>query len=199
MSPSIRVFVHVACMNHYREIVSELEEAVDRSGLSECANVLWNWSNPALFEYPTLRVAHGCAMADAGSIVGYIHTKGAGTPHKRLQRDSWRRYLIHHVIHRWRECVERLQSCDVVGTDYRLDRNGDEPHFCGNFWWARAAYLATLPTPGPTLTKRHPRMGAEAWVLSNPEARWSEIAALPGFDWENGVAPTLPHHGMQPA
>lgn len=217
----IHVYMHVAGMNHYREVVKEIGHAISESGLYSHAESLNAVTvGPALtlgllptrwrtvlgskqlgaFEYPTLSMMQAHARLVLDDIFFYCHTKGVAHPEKKEQRDQWRRYLIRHTVERWRECVEKLETVQVVGTDYRQRSAGGmhhirEPRFTGNWWWARGSHLAALPLPGPHLTRRSPRMGAEVWVLAiNPT--WSEIHAKPGFNWENGFvdAPNrIPH------
>jgi hypothetical protein len=55
------------------------------------------------------------------------------------------------------------------------------PLFAGNFWWARAKYLATLPEP-----ETENRRQAEGWVgLGGPKV----YDLRPGWpDWDDFVA-----------
>jgi hypothetical protein len=87
----------------------------------------------------------------------YIHTKGISYQYSpgRIQQDAWRLYMEHFVIHKWEECIEKLNTHDVVGVEWLdsipvritetksmyLKKSG---FFFGNFWWANSDYIKTL-------------------------------------------------------
>lgn len=90
----------------------------------------------------------------------YCHTKGAyNTASLNVE---WRRSMTRHTVERWRECLRWLKLVDVVGchwlTKQQFD-NVDTPFFGGNYWWATAEYIRTLPPP-----PRNDRWDAERWI-----------------------------------
>ncbi len=110
----------------------------------------------------------------------YAHTKGASQP--TVWNDRWRTAMTSHVVGHWKTCVRQLKKYDAVGTFWlnpsRLNQpnRGSIPFFAGNFWWARAEYLANLQAP---LTER--RWQAEEWIGSGqPEV----YDLMPGFPSE---------------
>ena len=76
-------------------------------------------------------------------------------------------------------------SCGHCGVD--LVRQ-PELHFSGNFWWARADRIASLPEPNEFADiRRFPnalrswRHNQEFWVT------WREIASRPVCVWQSGI------------
>ena len=90
----------------------------------------------------------------------YLHTKGASYDPPNPNVADWRRAMVHFLVERYFECLDALETSDLVGCNLL-----EQPHrhFSGNFWWANAMYLRNLP-PVPT-GDRHE---AEWWVLRHP-------------------------------
>jgi hypothetical protein len=112
------------------------------------------------WEHITLAAAREWAMDHARGYVLYAHAKGSY--HVREITAAWRECMMQVVAGRWQECVGLLrQGNDVVGAHWVTDDVvAGWPYPCGNFWWARAEYLAGLPVPGPA----EDRYSAEAWI-----------------------------------
>jgi len=133
------------------------------------------------FEQVTLaRLRADLHQGTDDAAVLYAHTKGA-----RDNSDwnaDWRRSMTRHVVGRWRECVQLLASgYDTAGCHWLTreehhdppDRVVTVPFYGGNFWWATARYLRTLPEP---LTDYRHR--AEEWLgTGSPKA----YDLLPGW------------------
>ncbi len=188
----IRVFLHVAGMNHYREIVAELSGMINGSGLYDAAELTavtvgtcdlsglfgerWQTRGGGpleRFEFPTLRHLHAIAQTHPEDSFLYLHTKGASQPARRASRDAWRRYMARCVITDWRQCVDLLGDHDTVGTEIRQPPKHANMHYAGNFWWARGDYLSRLPQPVPKFVWKGERYAAETWLLdSGINARW---------------------------
>ena len=114
------------------------------------------------FEGFTLQYLHeSCCTADdddPDSHVLYFHTKGMSQfcglsryPQKwdtqsRLPAvNSWRKMMETAVIDRWQENIQQLDNgFQVSGVNYTT---WFWPHMSGNFWWARADYIKSLPHP----------------------------------------------------
>ncbi len=178
----MRVFLHVAAMNHYREVVAELSGSITASGLYDEAISLtcsivgggnvdyllgekWQVKHTGTleeYEYPTLDLLFAQARLTPSDSFLYLHTKGVSKPRYRPHRDAWRRYMTHCVVERWQECTKALdEGFNVVGNDWHEWR-----HFAGNFWWASGEYLASLSSPRDAiqLGSKGPRYGAELWI-----------------------------------
>lgn len=80
----------------------------------------------------------------------YLHAKGSTSkPEERALNDNWRGCMMRNLVENWRQCVKDLDGgYDVVGCHYM---SGDQTPpgqsiFAGNFWYAKASYLRTLPS-----------------------------------------------------
>jgi hypothetical protein len=101
----------------------------------------------------------------------YAHTKGAF--HNSTWNACWRRSMTQHCVGRWQECICLLSEYDAVGCHWLkpgvyTDLIGREwpvqtPIFGGNFWWATAGYLASLPPLAISLDESA-RGEAELWL-----------------------------------
>jgi hypothetical protein len=117
------------------------------------------------YEQVTLRrLREWVATADPATPVLYAHSKGAYnlSPITAVHRDA----MTSGVVRRWRGAVAALTDHDVAGCFWSL---GTQPHFTGNFWWARAGYLAGLPVVADT-----DRFAAELW-LGQDDPAWCEL------------------------
>lgn len=97
----------------------------------------------------------------------YLHTKGAlykGHP----TWAAWRRCMMGVVVHSWKSCIRDLeQGFDAAGPHFLTPQAypiiGNISYFGGNFYWATARYLATLPKLDPNGPSR---WHAEIWIGS---------------------------------
>lgn len=121
----------------------------------------------AVYEYPTLQTLHLFSRFHPEARVLYLHTKGASHAREHTPIQDWRRYLLYQMVDRFRDGWAALAEHDAAGCDLR---EWPSRHFSGNFWWARAAYLATLPSP--SARERH---AAEWWVLSGRDCRFLQL------------------------
>jgi hypothetical protein len=118
------------------------------------------------YEDVTLNVLRDWAQtADPDEPVFYAHAKGSTRP-SGLQ-DAWRRSMLQHCGTNWRQRVEELSYGNDVSC-WWWSKAADYPaHASGNFWWARAGYLAGLPALN-TLDS-DTRWNAEFWIgTGNP-------------------------------
>jgi hypothetical protein len=130
------------------------------------------------FEQVTLRALHAWARGrDGEAACLYAHTKGAFNP--QPVTTGWRRAMTAEVAGRWRDCVQLLGEYDAAGVAWQKSPWYGTSFFAGNFWWARASYLARLPdVPRDLLGALPPgetgdnRWDAEAWIgLGDPAVR----------------------------
>lgn len=216
------VYLHVAGMYCYREIVAEIFGAIEGSGLyGESARLTavlsaeadvtflhgekWRVIRTSYgvdhFEFPTLQVLRADAIHLPGDTpVLYLHSKGASATNirKRRHKGQWRRYMLHWMVQHWRECVAMLGSSECVGTDWLDSVVCDWRHYGGNFWWARADYLAKLPVPMATLKvpySKSPRYIAEMWIGAGHPLNPAQIHAVGSYIHRSHV--NLPEAGMR--
>ncbi len=86
-------------------------------------------------------------------LILYFHAKGCshpdGSDYAERVSKPWRRAMMHHLVTNWRQCVSDLEAgAEAVGCNWLTGMGWDKSQniFGGNFWWAQARYLATLPT-----------------------------------------------------
>ncbi len=130
------------------------------------------------FEQVTLRVLHEWARHYAGeAAVLYAHTKGALSA--SLLNERWRQAMTADVVAGWRDCVALLGRYEAAGPYWMTTSGWPHGYFGGNFWWARASYLARLPELTRDMTGSMPpgelgdcRWDAETWIgLNDPYVR----------------------------
>lgn len=121
------------------------------------------------FEQVTINAMHEwCKQADPATPVLYCHTKGAWNASSF--NEAWRQSMTSYCVNQWQRCVSALDEVDMTGLHYLTPEKYPgtilTPIFGGNFWWARAGYLAKLPPVDVSM-----RHGAEAWIgEGNPRA-----------------------------
>jgi hypothetical protein len=108
-------------------------------------------------------------------LILYAHAKGSFS--YSTVNVGWRRSMTRHLVGGWSRCVDLLTSgkfnaagCHLL-TPHEHPRLVTGPYFGGNFWWARADYLATLPEVS--------RYHAEGWIGMG--AGFSPMNLLPGW------------------
>ena len=171
--------MHVATMNHWRDIASQILDRISKAGLLEATihlhigvvghgdgsilaapRILISQERHELreFEFPTLRMLwRHCLETDC--LVYYLHTKGV-SHRPNPKSDRWRAYMLSLVVDRWRGCVKALAENDACGGIYRHRRR----YFAGNFWWASSAHIRTLKEPKYVRSRGE----AESWLLNTP-------------------------------
>jgi hypothetical protein len=121
-------------------------------------------------EVQTLRELREWLYAYGDYNVLYFHMKGLTAPPGNINHENslqWRREMQAACIGRWRECVRYLEEgYDSVGYDWQTP--GDQAYWAGNFWWASAEFLATIP-PLRHSDVEHGRMEAEVWIGQGPK------------------------------
>lgn len=119
-------------------------------------------------ELPTLHWLREWLVHHEDWYVCYWHLKGARHGDHPLL-NAWRRCMGHSVIKHWRRCVTDLDNgCDSVGAHW-LTREEFGPmvntfFWGGNFWWAKASFLKTLPALPSTAETDGDRYLAETWI-----------------------------------
>lgn len=121
-------------------------------------------------ELVTTASLHDWARKEApkDACVLYLHNKGERWPPNAPAWD-WAKMLEYFVIERHEEALSNLKSSFTTGpcllrwdmdlakgNPARMPNNPDRSrhvgvwHYSGNFFWARASYIASLPAPGGT-------------------------------------------------
>jgi hypothetical protein len=74
----------------------------------------------------------------------YFHAKGCTHGPDNHNIKDWRELMEYFLLDQWSKAVEALKTNDTVGVN---NSTWPVPHYSGNFWWARSAYLRHLPNP----------------------------------------------------
>lgn len=105
------------------------------------------------FEFPTLKqISKDSNEFDDDSCVLYLHLKNVSTPNQKTKsKEDWKKRLLDCVVYNHETCIEKLKTYNAVSTDFcdTIPKiNGKIPrHYSGNFWWATAKHIKTLPFP----------------------------------------------------
>jgi len=197
----LRCWYHCCCIGTWRDVVREhaaIFSALDLHptacvlGDQEAADyvatiwpVAYHGTDRLEYETPTLqRLWEDCRANPTGTVL-YAHSKGVSQP-THVGKAAWRRLMDRHVIGDWRANMQRLAVADIVGVDWQHSK--DYPHFAGNFWMARADWVAQLDSPSDYRSRGGPdlagnsweRMHAEMWLGSKP---WHHLVSLCVENW----------------
>lgn len=165
-------FLHALNNPTGREIAQELLDTGSESGLP--VKPFINWVAPGQgWEDQTLNLVRKWSIEHSGGLVLYTHTKGAFNNWDTQK--PWREAMTDRLVRAWPARIGDLQEHDTSGlwwlTPELLPACVSSPYYAGNFWWARASFLASLPEL-PELTE-DTRFEAEAWIgRGNPKAKW---------------------------
>jgi hypothetical protein len=170
MSPNtnvpIAVFYHVGLLGTWEAVDQEITSELTSSGLLAATDsFVRNECEPETFEFPTIDLLCEFAAKHDAYIL-YLHTKGVTQPKRSI--DDWRACLLHWTVHRWRDCVGKLDAgYDTVGINEMAD---PIRHYQGNFWWSTAKHIRTLGPVRevefvPTVSNQSERHKAEFWLL----------------------------------
>jgi hypothetical protein len=154
------IYVHVCCINNYKEVFMYLIQCIKDSGLyddiQEIRCCILGEYDPAIFTdekikihavspdislyevFTINRLYEDCKTEDMNVL--YLHTKGITKPNN-LCILQWVQYLCYFNIYKYKNCLEMLYGHDTVGVN--LYREGTV-HYSGNFWWATSNYIRTL-------------------------------------------------------
>ena len=178
MHRKVAIWWHVATINNWRDVFAEQVGKLVCTGLYDRAEIIWvgkvgtelipmfpltkmqiadAHNDPKKYEILTIQAMDAWVRQlkkPEEWAVFYLHCKGVGRQdiESQFNVSFWRRYMEWATIQKWSKCLRALDGCDACGVDLNLN---PWPHFAGNFWWARAEYLLTLP-PATTLTTDDP-------------------------------------------
>ena len=160
------IYIHVACLNNYKEVFLNLMTKIKESGLydvitqirccvlgnyhnnSELFNdskiVIWAASNN-LKSYEKFTIHKICEDAQQEDFKFlYLHTKGVTKPYN-INVKKWVNYMCYFNINKHSLCLTLLDEYDTVGVEMKYDR---ALHYSGNFWWSKTEYIKKLKKCG---------------------------------------------------
>lgn len=161
------IYIHVCCINNWKEVFEKLMSKIKESGLYEKVdeircNVLTTnanrqkiidvfkdpkiifktFSDIKAFEVPTINWLHEDSKTEDFKVL-YLHTKGIRHYRRRseIYVKDWVDYLMYFNIEQYKVCLEKLDEYDTVGVNL-----SSEPatHYSGNFWWSKSEYIRNL-------------------------------------------------------
>lgn len=168
--------------------------------IPEGATVTYN--EDTLLEADTLVALRKFCEAHSDHDVLYLHSKGV-TRFEREEKTwdcitAWTEYLEDCVVRRSEFCREKLeegytaigpmlQRCSYLK---RWDGAGhiwpfQTPHFAGNFWWARADHINSLPMEHlyeEWFQSGHARFQSERWIGMNGLSDAYDMGGPPSID-----------------
>lgn len=124
----------------------------------ETPKIIQRYNNNHTNESDTLHSMWQFSNVNKSAKILYLHTKGISYQLHPLRKniDAWRLYLEFYNIYKWKDCVEKLNEYDIVGTEWTSvatnyvakDKQINLPNnagiYLGNFWWANANYISSL-------------------------------------------------------
>ena len=132
-------------------------------------------------ETPTIIQLHDWCKSNLDGYVLYFHSKGATHTDVEYLKfvTRWRRCMTENTITQWRRCVADLDAgYESVGCHWMTNMappSEMDSIWGGNFWWARADFIATLPSIlDRDLIKLHgvtapiARYESERWIGGGP-------------------------------
>lgn len=121
----------------------------------------------------------------------YFHSKGASHPVGHDLSTRWRGCMTRHCILNWRQCAADLDAgFEAVGCHWMVPPATPlgQHIFAGTFFWAKASYLATLPSvmvrdriKVSGLDALESRYEAEVWIGNGP--RLPKVRDYHGPNW----------------
>ena len=181
------IYIHVCCINNWRQIFGNLLYHIKSSDLYEKitkirVNILGEGfdicddkieiigvsNNLSLYESSTLNLLYDHALKEDFRVL-YLHTKGVTRGENMFIKD-WVKYLCYFNIYKHQDCLSMLDTHDAVG----VNLNSNPTHFSGNFWWSTSKHIKQL---GPCINKNY--NSPEFWVTC-VKGNYKEL-------WKSGV------------
>lgn len=132
-------------------------------------------------ENSTIQLVEKVSKKYPEAYVFYFHAKGAtraAGSDWSIHANRWRGCMMHHLVQNWRDCVASLDSgIESVGCHWLQPPQTPRGQYiwAGNFWWARASFLRTLPPLADRerialsgLKALESRYEAEVWIGNGP-------------------------------
>ena len=126
------------------------------------------------YEIPTLQLLHEFCNKNPTYNVLYLHTKNVGK-NTNLCIEDQINYMLYFNVEQWKKCFEKLLYYNTTSVDLQ---QYPTLHYSGNFWWANASYILSLPSPilfnnlekypNPLNSLRH---NQEFWICFDKKAK----------------------------
>lgn len=167
-------------------------EALQWATIPEKANVVYHGLDSRSENLTIAMIEKWLKENDGEAYILYAHSKGASHPVGDQMRDNWRGCMMRHLIYGWQNCVADLdRGYDAVGCHW-MEPPATPPTqyiFAGNFWWAKASFLRTLPSIYERARIKMSGIGAlesryesEVWIGNGPRPPKVRDYHGPGWD-----------------
>lgn len=135
-----KIYLHIAVMGHFNQIVTKLLNKINLSGLYNKANEInlnvcgdgslldikkmpkYNITNETQdikkCEFPTLDKIWKDAQTEKFKVL-YLHTKGVSREEKNKCMEDWIEYLSYFNIEKWEDRISDLERFDASGVDLK--------------------------------------------------------------------------------
>lgn len=184
------IYIHVCCINNWKEIFGKLLSDIKLSGLYEKVTkirvnilsqkndfdiiddkieIIGTSNNLGVYESSTLNLLYEHSAKEDFNVL-YLHTKGVKHNNSSLCVTDWVRYMSYFNIYKHEQCLDMLVNNDAVGVNLLINPK----HFSGNFWWSTSKHIRSL---GPCVNKTY--NSPEFWITSKP-GEYKEL-------WNSGV------------
>ncbi|WP_371347500.1 hypothetical protein [Ancylobacter sp. IITR112] len=167
MNEHVAIFLHVATIGRYNEVMNEVLGAISSSkhphlirsievnivGQGEVTvdrddprlTLIRRHDDVTIFEIPTLQSIHNYSKMNPGENILYFNCLGGRHLGAGFHiRKTWRQMLYQYYIDDMRDCLTALSQSDACGIFWH---EKPLPHFASNNWWAKADYIASLTDP----------------------------------------------------
>jgi hypothetical protein len=164
---NVYVYIHICCINNWKNAFTKLYSNIKNSGLYDVikgikCNILTKNNDDAsffynlndskieilgihndlnLYETPTINLLHEHALHEDFYVL-YIHTKGVKHNDGNINVIDWINYLTYFNIQKYDTCIKHLLEYDTVGVN--LNIHDICTHYSGNFWWSKSEYIKKL-------------------------------------------------------
>jgi len=161
---NIYVYIHVCCLNNWKEIFNNIIHKIKDSGLYEIVKeircgvlgdydinifndpkikIIGHSNNMSLYEPFTLNLLHEQSKNEDFKVL-YLHTKGVTQIQNIYKYNNvvdWVNYMHYFNIYKNSICINLLNEHDCIGVNLY-----DSPvlHYSGNFWWSKSEYIKKL-------------------------------------------------------
>lgn len=183
---------------------NDIEELRRIVGDGEKLEIIADCRDACKFEYPALQFLRRKCMEE-DCLVYYFHTKGItyqnfSTTDRKFNNfkrniESWRLMMEYFLFDKWKVAVNLLSGNTVAAADgpHRRPASGERFDvygcyrfppppmqyylYAGNFWWARAKYIRTLPDFDESRMAGD-RFFAEEWLFRGKPKSFSAFDTL---------------------
>jgi hypothetical protein len=157
------IYIHITCLNHYKEIFQQIMKKIRDSGLYDSVTKirigLVEEHDTDWYQDPKVEILYrkplGTYEAETINLIDvpddcpvlYLHSKGVTKPHVYPIHD-WTELMLYYLIEEWEICVEGLKEYDTVGVNLHSkpipNYTGNFVHYSGNMWWTTGKHIRKL-------------------------------------------------------